>query len=116
MLSVGILKPGRADYYVSTVATGLEDYYAGSGEAPGQWTGRASELLGLEGEVDGADLTAVLASLDPVTGERLTRMVLIGSLLVPVNGIYEICPPGVASFKDPAQSIALFAVEISAVF
>lgn len=73
MLSVGILKPGRADYYVSTVATGLEDYYAGAGEAPGQWTGRGARLLGLEGEVDGVDLTAVLASLDPVSGERLTR-------------------------------------------
>ncbi len=73
MLSVGVLKPGRQEYYLSTVASGLEDYYAGAGEAPGQWVGAASARLGLEGQVDGVELGAVLASLDPASGERLTR-------------------------------------------
>lgn len=73
MLTLAALEPGKAQYYVDTVASGVEDYYTGAGEAPGRWIGQSSERLGLTGEVDGNDLHAVLASLDPITGERLTR-------------------------------------------
>ena len=54
MLSIGKLSPGRADYYLDTVAKGAEEYYLGSGEAPGRWIGRGAERLGLTGEVGGA--------------------------------------------------------------
>ena len=40
-------------------ANGIEDYYA-LGEAPGRWTGHSAELLGLEGEIQPEQLTAVL--------------------------------------------------------
>ena len=41
MLSIGKLAagPGAGRYYVDQVAHGREDYYAGEGEAPGQWVG-----------------------------------------------------------------------------
>ena len=48
MLSIGKLSPGRADYYLDTVAKGAEEYYLGSGEAPGRWIGHGAELLGLD--------------------------------------------------------------------
>jgi len=40
MLNVGKLARGRENYYLSVVAGGAEDYYLGSGEAPGRWLGR----------------------------------------------------------------------------
>lgn len=73
MLSIGKLAPGRQQYYLDTVAAGVEDYYTGSGEAPGQWLGSGSERLGLTGEVDAAHLQAVLDGRDPHTGEALGR-------------------------------------------
>jgi hypothetical protein len=41
MLSIGKLSPGRADYYLDTVAHGAEEYYLGSGEAPAVGVGAA---------------------------------------------------------------------------
>ena len=49
MLNIGKLAAGGEDYYLSTVASGVEDYYTGAGEAPGYWTGAATSALGLEG-------------------------------------------------------------------
>ncbi len=73
MLSIGRLQPGRAEYYLDTVASGIEDYYTGAGEAPGEWIGQSAELLGLKGEVDDDDLHSVLDSFFPGSGERMTR-------------------------------------------
>ena len=42
-----------AEYVLEQVAAGLEDYYLGSGEAPGVWTGRLADQLGLVGVVGG---------------------------------------------------------------
>jgi hypothetical protein len=39
VLSIGKLGRGSEDYYLSVVASGVEDYYLGSGEAPGVWLG-----------------------------------------------------------------------------
>lgn len=64
MLSIGKLGAGRADYYLDTVAKGAEQYYLGSGEAPGRWMGRGAERLGLVGEVDGWQLRHILAGRD----------------------------------------------------
>ena len=55
MLSIGKLSPGRADYYLDTVAKGAEEYYLGSGEAPGRWFGGGAERLNLDGLVRGRD-------------------------------------------------------------
>ena len=56
MLNIGRLGPGGADYYLKTVASGVEDYYTGSGEARGYWLGSESASLGLVGLVDADDL------------------------------------------------------------
>lgn len=66
MLNIGKLTAvDGANYYLRQVASGVEDYYTGQGEAVGYWTGSAAVELGLEGEVDRDDLRAVLAGRDP---------------------------------------------------
>ena len=71
MLSIGKLAPGRADYYLGTVANGVEDYYTGAGEAPGEWVGLSAERLGLSGQVDaeslhrGTDCIHLTGDLEP---------------------------------------------------
>ena len=42
MLTIAKLRTQSVDYYLSTVARGIEDYYAGHGEAPGVWSGDAA--------------------------------------------------------------------------
>jgi conjugative relaxase-like TrwC/TraI family protein len=69
MLSLWKLRVGVEDYYLSQVARGLDDYYAGRGEMPGRWLGNAVSGLGLVGEVSADDLRAVLAALAPGTGQ-----------------------------------------------
>ena len=70
MLSVHRLAAGAEGYYLAQVVAGVEDYYAGAGEAPGQWLA-ASGLLGLDGRVHPDDLRAMLLGLDPSSGVRL---------------------------------------------
>jgi len=51
-----------ADYLTGAVAAGRESYYTGAvaaGEPPGRWYGRGAEHLGLTGEVDTQDMTAL---------------------------------------------------------
>ena len=62
------LRVGVEAYYLSQVASGLDEYYTGAGEAPGSWMGGGVAGLGLIGEVAPADLRAVLAGLAPNTG------------------------------------------------
>jgi len=54
VLSVGKLAagPGAGRYHEEAVAQGREDYYAGEGEAPGQWMGGGAAALGLQGTVN----------------------------------------------------------------
>ena len=68
VLSLWKLRVGVEAYYLSQVASGLDDYYTGGGEATGVWVGSAAEGLGLSGGVTGEDLRAVLAGLVPGTG------------------------------------------------
>ena len=71
VLSLWKLRVGSESYYLSQVASGLEDYYAEKGEVAGIWTGHAAGALGLTGEVSGQDLQALLAGLAPGTGLSL---------------------------------------------
>jgi hypothetical protein len=51
-----------ASYLTDAVAAGRENYYTGAvaaGEPPGRWSGRGAERLGLRGEVDTQDMTAL---------------------------------------------------------
>lgn len=60
-----------AEYVLRQVAGGLEDYYLGSGEAPGVWSGRLAAQLGLAGVVEGDGLRALIDRRHPVSGETL---------------------------------------------
>jgi conjugative relaxase-like TrwC/TraI family protein len=71
VLSIGKLGRGAEGYYLQAVASGVEDYYLGSGEAPGRWIGAGSARLGLSGVVAADDLRAVLDGRDPATGRSL---------------------------------------------
>lgn len=77
MLNIGLMAADQQTYYLS-IASGVEDYYTGRGEAPGRWLGTGAELLGLAGMVDEADLTAVLEGRAPGSDKRLTRAKLPG--------------------------------------
>lgn len=63
--------PGSVDYYVKSVAAGIEDYYAGKGEAPGRWVGAAADRLGLEGQVDGTLLAELMEGRLPGAESKL---------------------------------------------
>ncbi len=71
VLNIGRLAAGADGYYLSSVASGVEDYYTGSGEPPGYWLGSASAELGLTGLVEPEALRSVLAAIAPETGESL---------------------------------------------
>src|SRR5438876_6933856 len=73
VLSIAKLTPGQESYYERSVATGLDDYYAGRGESPGVWTGRGAAALGLEGVVSDGQLGLLIRGLHPESEERLRR-------------------------------------------
>jgi conjugative relaxase-like TrwC/TraI family protein len=70
-VSIGKLRVGGENYLLRAVAQGAEDYYVGSGEAPGRWLGGGAEALNLSGEVDPEVFRRLLAGCDPETGEKL---------------------------------------------
>ena len=74
VLSIGVMKSRAWEYYAREVAAGLEDYYAGAGEAPGVWTGRGAAAAGIAGESSGKSLERAFGyASHPVSGERLGR-------------------------------------------
>jgi conjugative relaxase-like TrwC/TraI family protein len=81
MLSIGKLGIGQERYYLEKVAEGAEDYYSGEGEAAGEWTGDAATRLGLDGDVEAEQLTAMLTGRNPADGEPL-----LGGSGVPAKG------------------------------
>ena len=66
-----ITKLRGAEYLISSVAEGLEDYYMGAGEAPGVWRGNWAEDLGLDGVVGADELRALVNGHDPKSGADL---------------------------------------------
>ena len=71
VLSIGKLVAGQERYYQRQIAKGLDDYYAGRGEAPGRWIGAGAASLGLGGRVEEGQLGALIAGLDPRSGGEL---------------------------------------------
>ena len=55
-----LVKLTNAEYLITSVASGLEDYYMGSGEAPGVWHGRWAKELNLTGVVGDDQLRAIV--------------------------------------------------------
>ncbi len=66
-----VAKLTDAEYVLAQVAGGLEDYYLGSGEAPGVWAGRLAAELGLAGVVEADSLRALIGRRHPDTGDPL---------------------------------------------
>jgi conjugative relaxase-like TrwC/TraI family protein len=77
----------------------LPSYYLDGDEPPGRWWGRGADLLGLAGDVDTEAFLAVMAGVDPATGEDLGRRYGEGS----VRG-YD------ATFSAPKSVSVLFGV------
>ena len=71
VLSIGKLSPGAGEYYVGEIATSVEDYYTGRGEAQGRWVGSLRDVLGVDGPVDSDHFRRVLRGDHPFTGEHL---------------------------------------------
>jgi len=72
VLSIGKLTADNADYCQRTVAKGADDYYAGKGEAVGEWQGEGADALGLQGGVAAQTFQTVLIERrSPDTGEVL---------------------------------------------
>ena len=72
MLSIGRMCASAWEYYAREVGSGLEDYYAGTGEAPGSWTGRGARAAGIAGEADADTLRRAFGEAwHPVSGEPL---------------------------------------------
>jgi conjugative relaxase-like TrwC/TraI family protein len=71
MLSIGKLAVGQERYYEQQVANGLDDYFTGRGESPGQWLGRGAAELGLHGKVEDGQLSLLMEGRDPGTGLML---------------------------------------------
>jgi conjugative relaxase-like TrwC/TraI family protein len=65
MLSLGKIALGQHRYYEQQVAQGADDYYAGRGEAPGEWVGAGADALGLSGPVSADQFNALIAGRDP---------------------------------------------------
>ena len=74
VLSIGKLTVEQSRYYERQVAQERDDYYSGSGESPGRWTGAGAETLRAGGRVDDDDFMALMEGRDPRTGERLKRV------------------------------------------
>ena len=60
-----------AEYLISSVALGIDEYYLGVGEAPGVWQGRWAVELGLAGVVEADELRALVEGVHPATGVDL---------------------------------------------
>ncbi len=76
MLTIGKIGSAQAQqqYYEESVAKSREDYYAGSGEAPGEFFGAGSRAHGLSGQSNMENLKRLFAGQGPATGEQLRSM------------------------------------------
>jgi conjugative relaxase-like TrwC/TraI family protein len=82
VLSVAKLTPGQEAYYERSVASGLDDYYAGKGESPGIWAGRGAASLGLEGEVAEGELGSIVRGGHPKTEDELRAHVKVRTITI----------------------------------
>ena len=65
MLSIGKIHALNKGYYEQQIASGNDDYYAGKGESPGEWTGSAAKSVGLEGKISRDDFMALMEARAP---------------------------------------------------
>ena len=65
------MTPATVSYYSDEVARGIEDYYAGRGEAQGRWIGAGSAAEDLDGEVGAEELARLFDARHPRSGDSL---------------------------------------------
>ncbi len=103
MLSIGKLgaSNGQLDYYERQVAEGIEDYYSGKGEAPGEWIGRGGAAIGLaSGErVTADDFAWLMRGIHPKDLSVLRR-ILTNSKVAAID----------LTFSAPKSVSVLFAI------
>jgi conjugative relaxase-like TrwC/TraI family protein len=127
VLSIGKLVAGQERYYQAQIAKGLDDYYAGRGEAPGRWVGAGAASLGLVGRVEEGQLGALIAGRDPRSGQvlrehetRVAALDLTFSAPKGVSVLFAVAPPGVsralAECHEEAVEAALSYLEETAAF
>jgi conjugative relaxase-like TrwC/TraI family protein len=84
MVSIGKLAGGQGDYYleqakgrvdrVSSVSSGVEDYYFHGSDPDGVWVGRGAAAVGANGSARAAEFRRLLDGCHPATGEPLGRL------------------------------------------
>jgi len=76
MLSIGKIGagPDAGRYYERKIASGVEDYYTGKGEAHGVWLGTGARGLGLRGRVGEDEIVRLLAGEHPASGAQLRKL------------------------------------------
>jgi conjugative relaxase-like TrwC/TraI family protein len=127
VLSIGRLVAGQEGYYQAQIAKGLDDYYAGRGEAPGRWVGAGVASLGLEGRVKEGQLGALIAGRDPRSGDvlreketRVAALDLTFSAPKSVSVLFAVAPREVsralAECHEDAVEAALAYLEQTAAF
>ncbi len=106
MLTIGKLAAGPTTgrYYVDQIALGREDYYAGEGEAAGEWIGGGAAALGVEGRVEELGVMRLLKAEHPESGLALRRPLTSGAVAgfdltfrapKSVGVLFGICEPDV---------------------
>lgn len=66
---------GAKKYYTEhgySEGRSLDDYYTGKNQFIGTWGGKGAEKLGLTGDINKSDFSAMCDNVDPSTGEKLT--------------------------------------------
>ena len=119
MSSIGKVGANNWRYYQNSVAAGLEDSYAGDGESPGRWMGRA-DLLGatLGADVTEAEASLLMAAQVAPDGTRLGRAPSARSVNAfdatfsapkSVSVLYALGDPGITLAVTQAQDAAVAA-------
>ncbi len=118
MLTVGKVGPGNAGYYQSAVVAGVEDYYAGDGDALGRWIGRSDMVSAVAGSLATAvDAGLLLEAKCAPDGTRLGKTVVTERSVTAFDLTFSV-PKSVSvlhAFGDPDVVAAVEAAHTAAV-
>lgn len=102
-MSSGMSAGGASGYFEK------EDYYLKGDESNNQWIGKGAEALGLTGTIEKDDFRAVVAGIDPQTGEQLVAGKAHG------DGIEERRAGNDATFSAPKSVSIAYAAGVEGV-
>ncbi|HMJ37099.1 MAG TPA: MobF family relaxase [Baekduia sp.] len=109
VLSIGKIGGGDGDpsYYLDAVASGQEDYYTASGEAPGIWIGRGAATRGLAGRVEDDAFLHVLDATAGNTNKSVLAYDLTFSAPKSVSILYGVADEETAGLASAAHDAAV---------